>query len=211
MPIYLDSANLDHARAVRDLGYVVGITTNPTLIAYEGEPTRARVMKLLDLTPGVVFCQVTAPTLDGRTAQAEEAATIAPGRVVIKIPARTENFALAARLAADGIPVCITAVSSAAQAYLAGQAGAAFVAPYVNRLTRQTGDGLQIVRACRAAVEGAETRILGASLKTPVEAVQTVLAGAHDLTLSFDVLMALGDHELSEVAIADFEAQGAKW
>ncbi len=211
MPIYLDSANLDHARAAREIAYVAGITTNPTLIAQEGEPTRARVRKLLALTDGVVFCQLTAATLKERATQAQEAASIAPARVVIKIPARTGNFSLAARLAADGVPVCITAVSSAAQAYLAGQAGAAFVAPYVNRLTHQTGDGLRVVRECRAAVEGTGTRILGASLKTPVEAVQTVLAGAHDLTLTFAVLTALGDHKLSEAAIADFEAQGAEW
>ncbi len=206
MAILVDSADTDEVRRALELGFVAGVTTNPTLIAKVKRPGLEVLDDLLRMTEGPVFYQVTAETLSGREAQAREAAAKAPGRVVIKIPATTENLALAARLGREGIRCAITAVSSAAQAYTAAMAGADYAIPYVNRLTRQLGDGIAVVRDCAAVVRNSQTKILAASLKTPEEVVAAILAGAEDVTLPLDVLLAMGEHELSHRAIADFAA-----
>jgi transaldolase len=206
MAILVDSADTDEVRRALELGFVAGVTTNPTLIAKVKRPGLEVLDDLLRMTEGPVFYQVTAETLSGRETQAREAAAKAPGRVVIKIPATTENLALAARLGREGIRCAITAVSSAAQAYVAAMAGADYAIPYVNRLTRQLGDGIAVVRDCAAIVRNSQTKILAASLKTPEEVVAAILAGAEDVTLPLDVLLAMGEHELSHRAIADFAA-----
>ncbi|HPV07126.1 MAG TPA: transaldolase family protein, partial [Aggregatilineales bacterium] len=95
-----------------------------------------------------------------------------------------------------------------AQAYLAAQAGADFVAPYVNRLTRQMGDGLSVVRRIAALLAGTSTRILAASLKSVEEVTEVLLAGAHDVTMPLDLILALGEHEYSALAIEQFNAHG---
>jgi transaldolase len=76
----------------------------------------------------------------------------------------------------------------------------------VNRSTRLLGDGLALVREMRAVIDAdsAPVEIIAASIKSPEEAVATVLAGAHHLTLPLSVIEAMGTHPLSEQAIEEF-------
>jgi transaldolase len=51
---------------------------------------------------------------------------------------------------------------------------------------------------------GSTTEILAASIKSSTEAIDTLLAGAHSLTVPLKVIEQLGRHELSDQAIAGF-------
>ncbi len=206
MGLYIDSANLEEICKAVELGFLTGVTTNPALVAKAGRPGLDILKDILAVCKGPVFYQVTAEDAAGKIAQAREAAGLGPDRVQVKIPATTENIGLAAQLAAEGLNICVTAVSHPAQAYLAGQAGAAYVAPYVNRLTRELGDGVAILRECAAVVKGARTRIIAASLKSIDEVLAVLLAGADDVTIPLDLIMQLGNHPLSQKAIDDFDA-----
>jgi transaldolase len=206
MALFLDSADVEDVRQAMALGFVAGVTTNPTLIAQVGREGLAVLRDILSLTTGPVFYQVTAETVEGRAAQAREAAVLAPDRVFVKIPATTENLSMAARLAGETIRCAITAVSHPSQAYLAAMAGAAYAIPYVNRLTRQLGDGIAILRDCAAIVHSTPTRVLAASLKSTDEVVAALLGGAQDVTIPLDLLLKMGEHELTHQAIADFAA-----
>jgi len=97
----------------------------------------------------------------------------------------------------------MAAVFSAAQAYLACQAGARYVIPYVNRLTRLGGDGIALVRRI-AAILGPETELLAASLKSPAEAVDALLAGAHHVTVPWKLIEEMAEHRLSALAVEEF-------
>lgn len=206
MGIYLDSANPADAERAQKLMFVEGITTNPTLMARTGRPGLDVLGDLVEIFDGHVFYQVIAPSVEGRFDEAWQAHEIRPDRVVIKIPATAENFTLAARLEDAGIECAITAVYSPAQAYLSAQVEAAFVIPYVNRMTRQLGDGLAILRDIVQVVNGSQTEVLAASLKSVEEITGTLLAGAHHITLPLDLILAMGEHERSREAIAEFEA-----
>jgi len=48
------------------------------------------------------------------------------------------------------------------------------------------------------------TEILVDRIKSPLEAVKTLLAGAHHLTLPFDVLQAMTVPELSQQTVDEF-------
>jgi len=204
MALYLDSADINDVRRAMALGFVAGVTTNPALVAKTGRPGLDVLKEILGLTSGKVWFQVTADDLEGRARQAREIFALAPERLQVKIGATTENIGLGARLAKEGVSVTITAVSSAAQAYLAAQAGARYVAPYVNRLTRQLGDGVAILHNCVEMCRGTQTRVIAASLKSPEEVLAVVLAGTDDVTIPLDLILAMGDHPLSQKAIADF-------
>jgi transaldolase len=149
MAIYLDSADIEDARRAKALGFVRAVTTNPTHISRTGRPGLDVLHELLAVFDKPVFYQVTAESVEARMDQIWEAHEIGAGRVVIKVPATTENYTLVSQLAPGGITFCVTAACNAMQAYLAAQVGATFVAPYVNRLTRQLGDGLAVVRIWR--------------------------------------------------------------
>jgi transaldolase len=237
MAIYLDSAIPDEARQAMSLGYVRGITTNPTLLARVNRPGVEVLRELCRICDGTVFYQLNAPTVSERREEAEyvlslneelrrkhdealaqlEAALAkgeegepAPfGRVGLKIPATAENMSLVSHFADRGETVAVTAVFNCAQAYAACEAGATYLLPYVNRMTRLRGDGIafvrELVQVCQAVDRG--TEVLAASIKTPQEAVSTLLAGARHVSMPLAIIVAMGHDPLSEQAIADF-AQG---
>ncbi len=204
MAFYLDSADINDVKQAMALGFVAGVTTNPSLVAKTKRPGLEVLKEILSLTNGKVWYQVTADDLTGRATQARQIFALAPERIQVKIGATTENIGLTAQLAKEGISITVTAVSSAAQAYLAAEAGAKYVAPYVNRLTRQLGDGVAILKDCVQVCQGSETRVIAASLKTPQEVVSVVLAGAHDVTIPLALIQEMGNHPLSDKAIEDF-------
>jgi transaldolase len=206
MALLLDSAQIEDVRRALELGFVSGVTTNPALIAKTGRAGLDVLADILDITSGPVFYQVTAEAVQGRAVQARDAAHMSLDRVFVKIPATTENFAMASMLAAEGIQCAITAVSHPAQAFLSVQARAAYTIPYVNRLTRALSDGVAVLRDCAAIVRGTRTRVLAASLKTADEVAASVLAGADDITLPLDLILELGSHPLSQQAVEDFAA-----
>lgn len=204
--IFLDSASAEEARRAFAMGFVQGITTNPTLIARSGRPAREVIGALCDASTGLVFYQLTGSDPAARRAEADDLLFMRLGRIAIKIPCTLENLTLARDLITDGATVGMTAIFSAAQARLACEVGAHYVLPYVNRATRLLGDGPALVADMRAIIDGAgaSTQILAASVKTPKEATATLLAGAHHLTLPLPVIEAMAGHHLSEQAIAEF-------
>ena len=230
--IYLDSAIPGEARQAFALGFVGGITTNPFLLSSVSAAPGDVIRELCHICPGTVFYQLAASTVLERGTEAtrilrlnqqlqcevsgvrredssQDATSPVPscGRVGLKIPATTENMALVNEFASQGTIVAVTAIFSLAQAYAACEAGATYVLPYVNRFTRLCGDGIGFVRdlthVCKSAAQG--TEVLAASIKSPVEAVQALLAGAHHVSMPLSILQAMGHHPLSDQAVAEFE------
>jgi transaldolase len=83
-------------------------------------------------------------------------------------------------------------------------AGAKCARAYVQRATRLLGDGFALVQDMADVLKKTNTEMLAASIKSPSEAVKTLLAGAHHLTLPFDVLEAMKVHELSQPTVDEF-------
>ncbi|MFO7675715.1 MAG: transaldolase family protein [bacterium] len=203
--ILIDSAKFEEVTRAMELGYVTGVTTNPILMAQVAEPAEKVIAALCRVARGPVFYQLVAADHEARKAEARKMHALCPERVVVKIPATSENMRLVAELS-PGIPCAVTAVYAAHQAWVACEAGAGYVIPYLNRATRLQGDGSELVANLVAVAEecGTQTEVLVASIKTPAEAAAAVLAGADHLTLPLEVILRLGDHPLSDAAIVEF-------
>lgn len=207
MALFLDSARITDARAAGQLGWVSGITTNPLLLAQSELPPDETLKELADALKGEICYQLTADTLDNMLAEGFAAYNILGKQTVLKIPAVPAGFRAAALLAPQ-IPCAITAVYSPGQAMVARAAGARYVIPYVNRTTRILEDGPALVRSLAEVLEGSQTQILAASIKTTEEAVETAKAGAHHISMPLRVLMRLTEHDLSHRAVEEFAQSG---
>lgn len=202
--LFLDSALLDDAERAGRAGWVTGITTNPSLMAATGREWHDQLPLLLAaFESGPVFVQPP-DAADAETA-VRRALSLAPSRVVAKLPAQARLFDLGARLAGEGISVAFTAVYTAAQAVVAACAGAEWVIPYVDRAERLRPGG-DVVTEMRAALDalGAPTRLLAASIKSPDQAVQAFRDGAHAVSAPLDVLIAMTHDPLTDEAAAEF-------
>jgi len=208
MTLFLDSASLDDARRASTLGFVIGATTNPGLLARAGHTDAlAALRELCPLFPGSVFYQVLAHAPKEMAVEAEPFLKLADN-LGLKIPCTADGLTYAAQVSAD-VTVAVTGVFTPAQAYLAAQAGADYVIPYVNRVTRFTGDGPGLVAQMAAILEPTDCEILAAGIKSPAEAVDSLLAGAHHVSLPLEVILGMAENPLTEKAVADFEAAWA--
>ncbi|NPV14150.1 transaldolase [candidate division WOR-3 bacterium] len=204
--LLIDSANISEVERALKLGFVRGCTTNPILLSKVPDAPEAVIERLCQIVPGPVFYQLTGRTEAEKEQEARKFYQIAPDKIVLKIPATTENLALVTRLTPE-IPCAATAVFSGYQTLLAIEAGCSYIIPYVNRATRLLGDGIKLVAELAAVIQatGKPVELVAASVKSPEEAVRAFIAGAHHLTLPLEVLLALGNHPLSDEAIAEFQ------
>ncbi|NEO31655.1 MAG: transaldolase [Symploca sp. SIO3C6] len=205
--IYLDSALISDAQAAEKLGWVKGITTNPTLLAKSDLSPEATLKQLSEISPGELYYQLMTSDFDGMLSEGRAAYEIIGEKTVLKIPATVVGFQVVAVLSRE-IPCAVTAIYSAAQAAVSQEAGAKYAIAYVNRATRLLGDGLALVSQMASVLKGTTTEILAASIKSPEEAAAALQAGAHHLTVPLSMLQAMSTHKLSEETVADFAKNG---
>jgi len=206
MPFLLDSANREDLEKALELEIISGITTNPQLFYQAGEDPNHRIPELIREVDLPVWVQVPEGELEGMYRWSLENWKLAPRRVIIKVPCTWDGIRLVRRLSVKGISTCVTTIFSASQALVSFQAGADFVAPYVNRATRKGVDGLELIEDIAKVIYKGELRgnVLAASLKSPEEAIKAYQAGARYLTLPYQVLEQLLDSNLTLEALQTF-------
>jgi transaldolase len=207
MAIYIDTASINNAKTAQELGWVYGVTTNPLLLAGIRNNPADIMNALTELNFSQIFYQLVSTTMESMHREAEHISEIVGYPLVLKISPTKVGFQYVSRYR-DQIPCCVTAVYSPSQALVAREAGASYVATYVNRATHLMGDGLGMVREIAKILKNSQTEILAASIKSTDEACEALSAGAHHLTLPFDVLIGLIEHPLSVQAVAEFQAKG---
>lgn len=205
MSLFLDSAQPEDARQAQALGFIAGITTNPTLIAQTGRPAFQVIQELCGLTSGLVFYQLMSADYGAMLVEAGQAAAINPGQVVMKVPCTLDGLRTVWHLR-ERVQCAVTAIFTPAQAYLAAEAGAHYIIPYVNRATRLLGDGPGRVRQMVEVLAQRETQVLAASIKSPEEAVAALQAGAQHLTLPLAVILQMAESAYTTQALAEFVA-----
>lgn len=207
MSIYLDSAIIHEAKTAVSFGWVFGITTNPTLLAKSSTPPEETLTYLGNLDAREVYCQVSSSTIPEMTAEMQKAEKILGEKLVVKIPPTQVGFEFAAKISRSH-KICITAIYHPAQALVAREIGARYIAIYVNRATRLIGDGMAVTQAIAQTLAGSQTEILAASIKSTDEAVAAINAGAQHLALPFRILTTMIEHPLSAQAVEEFNQTG---
>lgn len=137
--------------------------------------------QLAQLIPGEVYYQLKASDFDGMVAEGKAAFEIIGKQTVLKIPATIARIKAVAHLSPEN-PCAVTAIYHKAQAAVSAQSGAKYAIAHVNRATRKLGDSFSLVQEKAKVLQKTNTEILAASIKSPEEAVKTLLASAHHLT-----------------------------
>nr|WP_318384517.1 fructose-6-phosphate aldolase [uncultured Enterobacter sp.] len=208
MELYLDTANVAEVERLARIYPLAGVTTNPSIIAAGKESIWDVLPRLQQAIgpDGTLFAQVMSRTADGMVEEARRLSNAVPG-LVVKVPVTAEGLAAIKMLKKAGIVTLGTAVYSAAQGLLAALAGAKYVAPYVNRVDAQGGDGIRMVQELQTLLErhAPESSVLAASFKTPRQALDCLLAGCEAITLPLDVAQQMLGTPAVDSAIEKFE------
>ncbi len=203
--IFLDSANVDEIREINQLGFLAGVTTNPTLVAREGRDFKTVVHEICELVDGPISAEVISLETEGMVSEARELADI-HSNVVIKIPLSENGLRAISILAAEDIKTNATLVFSAAQALLAARSGAAFVSPFIGRVDDTGNDGLQVLEDIVIIFDQylLDTEIIAASIRHPMHVVEASRMGCHIATVPYKVVKQMIRHPLTDAGITRF-------
>ncbi|MBW4224760.1 fructose-6-phosphate aldolase [Enterobacter roggenkampii] len=208
MELYLDTANVAEVERLARIFPIAGVTTNPSIIAASRESIWDVLPRLQQAIgpEGTLFAQTMSRDAEGMVAEAKRLSNAIPG-IVVKIPVTAQGLIAIKALKKEGITTLGTAVYSAAQGLLAALAGAKYVAPYVNRVDAQGGDGIRMVQELQPLLElhAPGSKVLAASFKTPRQALDCLLAGCEAITLTLDVAQHMLGTPAVESAIEKFE------
>lgn len=208
MRALIDTANLDELRQAVAYGFFRGVTTNPKLIRKETEPARyhEHILRIREIFSGEIFIQVIGSTAEEMVRQAQEISRWTTD-VVVKLPLNEEGIRAVSQLRTmDSIKTCMTVTFSPTQALIAAMAGADYVAPFFKRVNAATGSGEYVIRELAELFRAAkvETRIIGASVETPMDVVTLVKAGADVVTAPLAVWTNMIRNALSDEVLSMF-------
>lgn len=203
MAIFLDSADPREAAEAFAFGFIAGVTTNPRLLVGQSADPLRTIEEIAKCSSGPIFYQPLAQTATAMVEEMHQVHQLLDDRLVAKIPCCPDGFVAVSHLRED-MTCAMTAVFSAAQVYAAACAGCRYALPYLNRMTRLSGDGAAVVQRMADVVAITELELVVASIGSVEEIEQAILAGAAHVTAPLAVLRELMNHPLSRQAIAEF-------
>jgi len=211
MKFFVDTASLSDIQEAQDLGILDGVTTNPSLMAKEGISGEENVLnhykEICKITDGDVSAEVISTVFEGMIAEGEKLAALAPN-IVVKIPMIKEGVKAIRYLTDKGIRTNCTLIFSAGQAILAAKAGATYLSPFIGRIDDINWEGMDLIEQIAEiyAVQGFETEILAASIRSSKHIVDAARAGADVVTCPLEAILGLLKHPLTDIGLEKFLA-----
>ena len=146
MRFFLDTADPDEARRVRDWGLLDGALVRPDAALGAGREYRRLLADVAQVSDGPVLATVSAGDAKAMYKEARELHKLGKA-VVIRVPMSREGLRVVRLLADDQIATDVGLVFTAGQALLAARAGSAYVSPSVGDLDDAGQIGMDIVEA----------------------------------------------------------------
>lgn len=205
MKLFIDTANIEEIKEAESLGIICGVTTNPSLIAKEGRVFEEVVKEITDIVDGPISAEVISLDSENMIREGRELAKIHKN-IVVKVPMTLEGLKAVKVFSNEGIKTNVTLIFSSAQALLAARSGATFVSPFVGRLDDVGQEGIRLIEEISEMfnIHGIETEIISASIRHPMHAVNSALAGSHIATVPFKVLKQMTQHPQTDIGIEKF-------
>lgn len=207
MKIFIDTANINDIKNAFDLGIIEGVTTNPTIISKEGKKFEDAIKEIASIVgeDTFIFGEVVSLDAENMIKEAYEIKKLHKN-MIIKIPMCKEGIKAVSKLSKDGVKTCVTLCFSPAQAILAANAGATYVAPFLGRVDDIGGNGIQLIQEIMEIFEmqGMDTQIVAASTRHPLHVIELAKAGAHVATIPYKTILQMFEHPLTTNGLVQF-------
>lgn len=209
MKFFIDTADLAQIKEANDLGILDGVTTNPSLMAKVGIKGEAAVTNhyktIAELVDGDVSAEVVSTEFDKIVEEGKKLHAIHPN-IVVKVPMIKDGVKALKWFSDNGIRTNCTLCFSAGQAILAAKAGATYVSPFIGRIDDSSWDGVELIAQIAEiySIQGWETEILAASIRSPLHIVKCAEAGANVVTSPLESILGLLKHPLTDIGLAKF-------
>ena len=205
MRIFIDSANIEEIKDINSMGFLDGVTTNPSLVAKEHRDYHQVIKEICTIVNGPISAEVIGLDYQSMISEGEELARL-HNNVVVKIPLTEDGLRAIKTLGDQGITTNATLVFSANQALLAARAGAGFVSPFIGRVDDTGNDGLALLNDIITIFDqyAMPTEVIAASIRHPMHVVESARVGSHIATIPYTVIKQMVKHPLTDAGIEKF-------
>ena len=209
MKLLIDDARLDEIKKIYEFFPVSGVTTNPTILSKIGDNPFDTLKKIRGFIgeEAELHVQAVSRHAEKIVEEAKHITEILGANTYVKIPAVPEGFK-AMKILVDTSEVLITATAiyTPMQAFIAGQCGASYAAPYVNRIDNMGFDGLRGAREILEIFSSnrMETEVIAASFKNSQQVLELCKCGIGAATLAPEIFSALIKNSAIDSAVENF-------
>ena len=227
MEYFLDTANIEAIKRINDIFPIAGVTTNPSIIAKEKRDFKQIIKDIYNVIgkEKVVHAQAVGATAEIIVKELQLLRDTFGENIYAKIPVTFEGIKAMKILSKDGHKITATGILSSQQIIMAAEAGAEYMAPYINRSDNIGESGVEIVRDAYKILEIVkksdeeclkrykrvfEPKILGASFKNVRQVHETMFAGSKSVTISPDVFERLIYHPYTDWSMDTFNSDWEK-
>lgn len=211
--MFLDTANVEEINEGLQLGFIKGVTTNPTLLLEEGEARSEQIEKILQTDTSLFFVQLIGDTVEELMLDYQKIKEIETKKDVgVKVPLNFNGLTTIRKIKEEDPKQIVlgTGIYSADQGIMGSLAGCDYIAPYFNRMENNNLDANESIYQMRKFIDdrGLSTKIMGASFKNTNQVIHALMAGAHTVTIPGDILKGLANKQLAISGIEVFNQHG---
>lgn len=208
MKLLIDNANIEDIKRVYEFYPIDGVTCNPTILLKEGKNPYELLKEIREFIgkEAQLHVQVISSKAEGMIEDGHKIQEILGKNTYIKIPVVPEGLKAIKYLASEGANVTGTAIYNQMQGYLAGKAGAKYVAPYVNRIDNLGYNGIAVAKQIHDMLKRAnlETEVITASFKNSHQVLELCEYGVGASTVSPDVIEGFIKSDIITTAVDAF-------
>lgn len=205
MKIFADTSKIEEIREFASWGIIDGVTTNPKIIASDGNELEPTIKEICKITPGPVSVEVTTNDYEGMVKEAKQYSAWAKN-VVIKVPVIPNGLKAVVALSKLGIKTNVTCAMSYNQAVLAAKAGATYVSLFYGRIGDLGYDPFIVIKdtADTFRLWNCKSEIISGSMRSLLDVNRSMQAGAHIVTVPPKFLRQMADNPQTEKTVNEF-------
>lgn len=211
MDFFLDSADLTEIAEVCKRGFARGLTTNPTVLARQGDISAVgHLRRIVDLVRDhddswPVSVQVMTLKPSEMIRQAELLAeSLSYKNLVVKIPCSWDSLEVISSLSRQKITVNCTACITTTQAALAAASGARYVSMFLGKMTDAGLDAVNVISRTARLLGDHGVRLIVGSIRRPYDITEIAWSGAHIATVPYPYFERIATHEKTGEAVRTF-------
>ena len=205
MKIFADTSKVEEIHEFASWGIIDGVTTNPKIIASDGNELEPTIKEICKITPGPVSVEVTTNDYEGMVKEGTAYAAWAKN-VVIKVPIIPSGLKATVALSAKGIKTNVTCAMSYNQAVLAAKAGATYVSLFYGRIGDLGFDPFIVIKDTAETFRlwGVKSEIISGSMRSLLDVNRSMQAGAHIVTVPPKFLRQMAENPQTQKTVDEF-------
>ncbi len=214
MKLFLDSANIEEIKNIKELGILNGITTNPTLLAKqllnitsdpfkESKKVLEEICKIIDVE---ILAEPVSTEYKKIVEESLQLLKISPKQIVAKIPLTSEGLKAVKELKQKNFKTAFTLIFSLNQALIAAMAEVDYICPFVGRLDDIGQIGTDLIKEIMQVYKlyNVKTKVIVASVRNVEHIKKSAQYGADFVTVPYKLIYEMLSHELTTKGIQKF-------